>query len=73
MKRGMEKKSCNFKEKFLSYDQFGQPYIMQIDERKSALPSKMGSFCSILLLIVLVAYAGYKFSILEGKKKVDIV
>ena len=46
---------------------------MQIDERRSALPSIMGSFCSILLLVVLFAYAGYKASILEGKKKVDIV
>ena len=73
MKRAMEKKSCNFNEKFLSYDQFGQPYIMQIDEGRSALPSKMGSFCSTFLLIVLIAYAGFKVSILEGKKKVDIM
>ena len=69
----MEKKSCNFKERMLSYDQFGQPYKMQIDESRSALPSKMGSFFSILLLIVLVAYAGYKVFILEGKKKIDII
>ena len=73
MKRDMEKKNCSFNEKLLSYDQFGQPYIMQIDERRSALPSKMGCLCSILLLIVLVAYAGYKISILQSKKKVDII
>ena len=73
MKRDMEKKSCNINEKFLSYDQFGQPYELKIGEKRSALPSKMGSFCSILLLVVLFAYAGYKASILEGKKKVDIV
>ena len=69
----MEKKSCSFNEKLLSFDQFGQPYQMQIDEKRNALPSKMGSFYSIFLLIVLVAYAGYKTSILEGRKKIDIV
>ena len=73
MKRDMEKKSGKCNEKLLSFDQFGQPYTMQIDEGRSALPSKMGLFCSILVLIVLIVYAGYKISILEGKKKIDIV
>ena len=33
----------------------------------------MGACCSILALILLVAYGGYKFSIMEGKKSVDLV
>ena len=33
----------------------------------------MGAFCSILLFIILIAYAGYKISILEGKKSIDIL
>ena len=46
---------------------------MLIDEGRDALPSKMGALCSILLLIVMVTYTGYKISILEGKKSIDIV
>ena len=37
------------------------------------MPSYMGAFCSIMLFIILIAYAGYKISILEGKKSVDIL
>ena len=33
----------------------------------------MGALCSILLLIVLLLYTGYKISILEGKKGIDII
>ena len=33
----------------------------------------MGACCSIFALILLVAYGGYKFSIMEGKKSVDLV
>lgn len=46
---------------------------MRIEEGKDALPSKMGALCSILLVIVLLLYAGYKTSILEGKKEIDII
>ena len=46
---------------------------MLIDEGRDALPSKMGALCSILLLIVMITYTGYKISILEGKKSIDIV
>ena len=33
----------------------------------------MGALCSITALIILITYAGYKLSIMEGKKSVDIV
>ena len=46
---------------------------MRIEEGIDALPSKMGAFCSILLVIVLILYAGYKTSVLEGKKDIDII
>ena len=46
---------------------------MHIDDGKRTLPSKMGSLCSILLTVLLIMYAGYKISILEGKKSIDIV
>ena len=33
----------------------------------------MGALCSLLLLVVMLTYTGYKISILEGKKSIDIV
>ena len=33
----------------------------------------MGTFCSFILLVCLIAYAGYKASVLERKKSVDIL
>ena len=57
----------------LKYDKFGQSLSLHIDKGKEALPSKMGSFCSILLVAILIAYTGYKISILEGKKSIDIL
>ena len=33
----------------------------------------MGALCSILLTVIMTVYAGYKISILEGKKSIDIV
>ena len=67
------KSSRKFDEKLLSIDQFGQSFTMQIGEGKTALRSKLGAFCSFLLVIILIIYAGYKVSILEGKKNVDII
>ena len=33
----------------------------------------MGAICSIVLLIILFMYAGYKISVLQGKKSIDIL
>ena len=55
------------------FDQFGKSFGLRLDRGRDRLPSKLGTFCSFFLLITLVAYAGYKVSILEGKKKVDIL
>ena len=44
-----------------------------MDNGKEALPSKAGALCSILLFIILLLYTGYKISILEGKKGIDII
>ena len=46
---------------------------MLIDEGRDVLQSKMGALCSIILLILMLIYTGYKISILEGKKDIDIV
>ena len=33
----------------------------------------MGACCSLILYLILISYAGYKASVLEGRKSVDIV
>ena len=33
----------------------------------------MGALCSIILTVILLMYTGYKISVLEGKKSIDIV
>ena len=46
---------------------------MLIDDGRDGLPSKLGALFSILLLILMLIYTGYKISILQGKKDIDIV
>ena len=38
-----------------------------------ALPSKLGSICSLALTMILLFYTVYKSIILEGRKSIDIV
>ena len=45
---------------------------MRLEEGKTQIQSKMGATCTILLFFVLIAFTGYKVSVLEGKKAVDI-
>ena len=46
---------------------------MRLEDGRDALPSRIGAVCSILLTILLITYAGYKVSVLEGKKSIDII
>ena len=73
MKREKEDKSGSLTDKLLGFDKFGKSINLRIDEGKDAYPSIVGAICSIILTIVLLAFAGYKVSILEGKKSIDIV
>ena len=73
MEREIEEKKSNIGKKLLSYDKFGQSIGLRLDQGQDALPSKMGTFCSFLLFIILIAFTGYKVSILERKKSVDIL
>ena len=66
-------KKCNIGEMLLDKDKFGQSYALHLEEGKAKLPSKMGTFCSFLLLMIMIAYTGYKVSILEGKKSVEVL
>ena len=74
MKNEEKAKKCNnCIQKLLAHDQFSQSFKLLIDEGREGLPSKSGALCSILLLILMLIYTGYKISILEGKKDIDIV
>ena len=57
----------------LGFDNFGKSFTLQLGEGRDTLPSILGALCSITTLIILIIYAGYKVSIMEGKKNVDIV
>ena len=74
MKGTSERKSCNnLNRALLNQDKFGQAFTMRIEDGRDTLPSKLGAICSLLLVIILVVYAGYKISVLEGKRSIDIV
>lgn len=72
MKSG-EKRKCSFDTKLQSYDQFGQTFSMLIDDSRSALPSRVGAICSLVLLVVMIVFTGYKIDILTSKRKIDII
>ena len=46
---------------------------MKLDGGKSAVPSWMGSICSILLFVILLSYTYQKADILVKKKDIDIL
>ena len=54
----------------LSFDIFGQSFNFSIDQGLATLPSKMGTFCSFIVFLLIMTYAGYKTSILAGKKDI---
>ena len=46
---------------------------MKLDEGKSVVKSFCGSFCTIFLFTILLAYATQKIDILINRKNVDIL
>lgn len=46
---------------------------MRLDQGKDVLQSKIGALCSVLLLVAMISYAGYKIYILEGRNSIDII
>ena len=65
--------ACHLSQKLRKYDQFGQFYSIQIEEGKVVMTYTIGGICSLLLVVILLAYAGYKVSVLLGKTNVNIV
>ena len=68
-----DKKGCNFEQKLLNQDRFGQSFTLRLEEGRETLRSRVGALCSVMLIILLISYAGYKVSVLEGKKSIDIL
>ena len=73
MKEGEARKNNSFGQQLQRYDQFGQSFRLLIDEGSNTLPSKMGALCSILLLIIMMAYTSYKIYIANSKRNIDII
>ena len=73
MKREGNRKKCEISQALQENDKFGQSYQIQLDKGQDALRSKVGALCSLLLFGVMIVYAGYKISILKGKKSIDII
>ena len=63
---------CHLGQKLRQYDQFGQPYNIRIDEGKVVLTSAIGGICTLFLMFILLAYAGYKVSVLLGKSNSNV-
>lgn len=45
---------------------------MRVHDGQDRVPTKMGSACSILLFVLLLAYSGHKLNVLIEKSNVDI-
>ena len=55
-------------------DKFGEGYQMKVDGGKvTALPTLAGTFCSVLLIIIVIGYTVMKIDVLLGKKDIDIL
>ena len=45
---------------------------MQLDAGTDSIKSLMGSFCSVLLTIIMITYASQKMDVLTTRKDVDV-
>ena len=52
---------------------FAESFRMRFDKGKSALTSWVGSFCSIFLTVIVLAYTYQKINVLIDKKDVDVL
>ena len=64
---------CNVGQKIQKYDQFGQYYNLKIEAGRTVLTSAVGGLCSFVLMLLTLAYFGYKMSVLVGKTNVNLV
>ena len=46
---------------------------MKLEEGITSVPSKMGTFCSLLLMMTVLTFTYYKVDVLLGRKDVDVL
>lgn len=56
----------------LDLDKFSSSMQLGIDKGRKNLPSKLGALCTVLLFVILVAFAAYKLDIVGQRKRIDI-
>ena len=79
MKKNIRDKAKNSKvlqkagDLILSIDQFSETFSMKLDGESNEVRTFMGSLCSIVLLLVVLAYAYQKVDVYINKRDVDIM
>ena len=58
--------------KIKSIDQFSETFTMGLESERGAIRSFLGAFFTLLMLVVIAAYAIQKTDILVNKKDFDI-
>lgn len=53
-------------------DQFGSFFRMRLDSKMAILKTPMGSFCTILLFVLVTAYTYQKIDVMHFKKDVEV-
>jgi len=54
-------------------DQFGQGFSMRLDGPQSQVSTLLGTLCTLMLAIIVLAYAYQKMDVLMNRKSVDIL
>ena len=67
-----ETTSDRFSKAVKSFDIFGQSFKLKLDNRMEVQRSFMGSFCSLLLFLMLGAFVYSKVLIMKENREVDI-
>ena len=58
--------------RILSFDYFGQSFIMKLDQGITSLTTWSGLICTLLLLLIVGSYLGQKIDILLNNKDMDV-
>ena len=61
-----QRKRCDAKKKFSRFDKFGQPYQLRLGQSgETEIRSCCGAILTILLVLTLLAYGGYKIKFIQ--------
>lgn len=63
----------DLKQRLLAQDQFSEQFNLRVDDKQDKLPSKIGALCTYLMVLVLLAYTGYKVDVQLARKSTNIV